>query len=133
MPKDPKKGLEDLHSAVKQDPENGAFRLALGEAEMRAGNLNAAETQLLDAVKRLPGVLQPKLALATCYFRAKNYGKAYVVAEEVLATTPRNLRATQLRTAVLIEMKSYDRAREDLARSEKIGWFSNSGPKRARS
>jgi predicted Zn-dependent protease len=57
-------GVNDLEALVKKQPENPAYRFALGRALLLKGDANSASAQFRELVKRRPGHLPSLLELA---------------------------------------------------------------------
>lgn len=106
--------LADLQAAVARAPDNPVLRFQLGRALVRQGQWDMARVQFEEAVKRRPGYLPPRFALAQYHLARRDFSAALTVAREMLELDPDNLPAKLLRHAALVAMGNLGQARKDL-------------------
>jgi putative PEP-CTERM system TPR-repeat lipoprotein len=74
--------------AVEQQPENTGLRTELGISEVALGQLTAGIQALEEASHQDPTAIRTEAALFFAYFRAKDYDKAFEVAQRLKKTHP---------------------------------------------
>jgi tetratricopeptide (TPR) repeat protein len=104
-----------LQNLVAKSPENALWRFNLGRALMISGDLNGAQIQLQEALKRRPSFLPPRLALAEVSRLKHDYPHTLSYANEILAVKPDYKPGRVLKAAGLIGLHRYTEARSELA------------------
>jgi tetratricopeptide (TPR) repeat protein len=110
------KALQDL---VAKSPDNALWRFNLGRALMVSGDLDGARVQFLEALKKRPGFLPPRLALAEVSRLKRDYSQTLAYANEILNVKPDYMPARVLKAVGLIGLHRYSEARSELADLER--------------
>lgn len=108
-----------FQNLVKKSPENALWRFNLGRALMVKGDLDGARSQFLEAVKRRPGLLPPRVAAAEVSRLKHDYTQTLRYAGEVLALKPDFAPARLLKAVGLIGTHRYAEARSELVDLER--------------
>lgn len=82
--------ITDLEGLVKEKPHDEGLAYALGRAYLDKGDLTAARSEFLEALKRDNRAIPPRLYLAAVAQRRSDYGETLRYANEVLANDPNN-------------------------------------------
>jgi tetratricopeptide (TPR) repeat protein len=109
--------ITELQPLISKMPGNPTLHLNLGRAYMTAGdpqNLDQARIQFLEALKIDPHYLPARLALAQLQIARGENPQAVQTAEEVIGADQTNLSARFIRATGLINMREFQRAREEL-------------------
>jgi len=116
---DPKKiqaAEREFQELLKQAPNDAAVWLGLGRAEEFRGNLDQARARYLEALKRAPGYLQARYALAEISLIQKRPDETLRQAEEILKVRPNDPRARLLHAEALARTGNKSTARIELTR-----------------
>ncbi|HLK21584.1 MAG TPA: tetratricopeptide repeat protein [Bryobacteraceae bacterium] len=109
--------IAELQPLITKMPGNPTLHLNLGRAYMTAGDpqsLDQARIQFLEALKIEQHYLPARLALGQLQIQRGENPQAVQTAEEVIAADPTNLSARLIRATGLMNMREFQRAREEL-------------------
>jgi predicted Zn-dependent protease len=107
-------GVNSFQDLVKKQPENAAYRFALGRALLGKGDADGARAQFQELVKKRPTHLPSLLALAELSLAKRDYSQALQYANAALSVNPR-LRPAKLQRAVALSgQRHYSEARAEL-------------------
>lgn len=109
--------IAELQPLIAKMPGNPTLHLNLGRAYMTAGDpqsLDQARIQFLEALKIEPHYLPARLALGQLQIARGENPQAVQTAEEVISADQTNLTARLIRATGLINMREFQRAREEL-------------------
>lgn len=109
--------VAELQPLITKMPGNPTLHLNLGRAYMTAGDpqsLDQARIQFLEALKIEPHYLPARLALGQLQIQRGENPQAVQTAEEVISADQTNLSARLIRATGLINMREFQRAREEL-------------------
>jgi tetratricopeptide (TPR) repeat protein len=106
----------EFQQLAKQDPNNAAIWFWLGRAEEQRGNLAAARTQYLEALKKNGKYLQARYALAEIGLAEKRPQDTLEQTDVILKVQPDDQRARLLRAQALARTGNPATARVELTR-----------------
>jgi tetratricopeptide (TPR) repeat protein len=112
-----KAAIAELHPLVTKLPGNPMLHYDLGRAYQTVGDqpgIEQARVQYQEALKIDPKYTPAILSLAELELMRGDYEKAVQAAETVLNGDETNLNARMIRASGLINLKDYDRARQEL-------------------
>ncbi|MEK7404324.1 MAG: tetratricopeptide repeat protein [Acidobacteriota bacterium] len=113
-PKEVQTAISELQAMVSRMPDNVVLRFNLGRALLRKGDRDQARTQFQEAIKKQPGFLPPRIALAELHLVKAEFPLALQTAREVLELDPRNLGAKLISTNALAGMGNLPQARSNV-------------------
>jgi tetratricopeptide (TPR) repeat protein len=113
--------LADLKGLVQRNPDNFRMHYELARAYIAQAQktnkvepVDLARVELETTVKLRPDFAMAKLILAQLSLNKHDYGKAIVMAEEILSPNPSNVQALLIRASAWTGQKEYDKARASL-------------------
>lgn len=107
-------GIKDLQDLVKKQPENQAYRYALGRALLGTGDPNGARAQFQELLKRRPRHLPSLVAMGELSLAKRDYSQALQYANAALAVNPRLSEARRQRAIALSAQGNNSAARTEL-------------------
>ena len=107
-------GVSGFQDLVKQQPENAAYRFALGRALLGKGDTDGARAQFQEIIKKRPTHLPSLLALAELSLAKRDYSQALQYANAALSVNPRLRQARLQRAVALGGQRHYSEARNVL-------------------
>jgi len=113
-----KTAIAELQPLISKMPGNPTLHLNLGHAYVTAGDpqsLDQARIQFLEALKIEPHYIPARLALGQLQIARGENPQAVQSAEEVINADQTNLSARLIRATGLINMREFQRAREELS------------------
>jgi tetratricopeptide (TPR) repeat protein len=108
--------LQAFQAQVDKRPEDAERRYNLGRAQGAKGNLELAQAQFREAIKRRPGYLPPRLALAEISLTTRNFKDLLRQIQELQSSGVDSPRMRLLRAIGLMSVERYGEARTELTR-----------------
>lgn len=109
------KAAATLQSLVDKNPEQPDLHFKLGRALEAKGDPSGARMQFLEAVRRSPNSLAPRIALADLSQAMGDYRATLQYADEILGIDPNLTRVRLLRVASLMQSGNDGQARTELS------------------
>ena len=112
----PDAGITEFQVLVDQHPDDVSLRFLYSVALVERNKLTPARVQLLEVLKRSPGFLPARIALADLALRQGQLDEAVRNAEAALELEPENFHARYVHGSALLGQGQLDRARADFTR-----------------
>jgi Flp pilus assembly protein TadD len=119
---DSRPAMQEYTIAEKLDPNDAQTHLALGRADLAAGNLaESAEEEFREALKLSPQDAEAQLGLAQSLVAENRSGEAAASLETYLSEKPNDAQARMMRASLLTNLGQNDEALAELDQLAKNG------------
>jgi predicted Zn-dependent protease len=120
QPEKVREAVSLLEGLAKKDPENVIWRFNLGRALAAQGDSSGAKREFLEAAKRKPNFLPPRMALAQQSQAEGDYRSALRYANDVLAIDANRPAIRLIRAVSLLNTGNATQARDELIKVQQI-------------